>query len=78
VTEHKLTATEVLQRWRASAAAADVKLSDDDIARAEARGVVERVIATEALIARINARETVPDYLDLLAATNEGRSGHGG
>jgi hypothetical protein len=78
VADHELTTDGVLQRWRANAAAAGVKLTDEDIERISARGFLERVLATEALIARANARNVVPDYLDLLAATSEGRSGHGG
>jgi hypothetical protein len=73
--EQTLTTADVLRRWRANADAAGVHLTDEDIARISARGLLERVVATEALLARVNAREVVPDYLDLLAAATEGRSG---
>jgi hypothetical protein len=63
---------EILRRWRSNAAAAGVKLTDEDIERIAARGFVERVIATEAMIDLTNAREVTPDYLHLLSATTEG------
>jgi hypothetical protein len=71
---------ELIKRWRANAAAAGVRLTDEDIARIDGRGQVERIRAVEAIIERANAREVVPDYLDMLAtepATQAGGRANG-
>jgi hypothetical protein len=58
---------DLVRRWRANAAAAGVRLSDEDIARIDGRGQVERIRVVEAIVERANAREVVPDYLDILS-----------
>jgi hypothetical protein len=58
---------DLVRRWRANAAAAGIRLTDDDIARIDGRGQVERIRTVEAIIERANAREVVPDYLDILS-----------
>jgi hypothetical protein len=58
---------DLLGRWRANAAAAGVRLSDEDIARIDGRGQVERIRVVEAIVERAKAREVVPDYLDILS-----------
>ena len=58
---------ELIRRWRANTAAAGVRLTDEDIARIDARGQVGRIRNVEAIIARANAREVVPDYLGMLS-----------
>ena len=58
---------DIIRRWRANAAAAGVTLTDEDIARIDGRGQVERIRAVEAIVERANAREVVPDYLDILS-----------
>jgi hypothetical protein len=58
---------QLIRRWRANAAAAGVRLTDDDIARIDGRGAVARVRTVEAITERANAREIVPDYLDILS-----------
>jgi hypothetical protein len=71
---------ELIKRWRANAAAAGVRLTDEDIARIDGRGQVERIRAVEAIIERANAREVVPDYLDMLStepATQAGGRANG-
>jgi hypothetical protein len=71
---------ELIKRWRGNAAAAGVRLTDEDIARIDGRGQVERIRAVEAIIERANAREVVPDYLDMLAtepATQAGGRANG-
>lgn len=57
----------LIRRWRANAAAAGVRLTDEDIARIDGRGQVERIGNVEAIVERANAREVVPDYLDMLS-----------
>lgn len=66
---------ELVRRWRANAAAAGVRLTDEDIARIDARGQVERVRIVEAIIQRANAREVVPDYLDILSTESRTQAG---
>ena len=58
---------DLVRRWRANAAAAGVRLTDEDIARMDGRGQVERIRVVEAIVERANAREVVPDYLDILS-----------
>jgi hypothetical protein len=58
---------DLVGRWRANAAAAGVRLSDEDIARIDGRGQVERIRVVEAIVERAKAREVVPDYLDILS-----------
>ena len=58
---------DLVRRWRANAAAAGVRLTDVDIARMDGRGQVERIRVVEAIVERANAREVVPDYLDILS-----------
>ena len=58
---------DLVRRWRANAAAAGVRLTDEDIARIDGRGQVERIRVVEAIVERANAREVVPDYLDILS-----------
>jgi hypothetical protein len=58
---------DLVRRWRANAAAAGVRLSDEDIARIDGRGQVERIRVVEVIVERANAREVVPDYLDILS-----------
>jgi hypothetical protein len=65
----------LIRRWRANAAAAGLRLTDEDIARIDARGQVERIRLVEAIIERANARETVPDYLDILSTEPAGQTG---
>lgn len=67
--------TELLRRWRSNAAAAGVTLTDEDIARIEARGQVQRVRSVEAIVQNANAREVVPDYLDILSTQPKTQSG---
>jgi len=65
---------DLIRRWKANANAAGIPLTDEDIARIDARGQVERIRTVEAIVQRANAREVVPDYLAILAAqpsTNE-------
>ena len=57
----------LIRRWRANATAAGVRLTDEDIARIDGRGQVERIGNVEAIVERANAREVVPDYLDMLS-----------
>lgn len=66
---------ELIGRWRANAAAAGVSLTDDDIARIDGRGQVARIRAVEAIVQRANAREVVPDYLDILSTEPKAQSG---
>ncbi|HEX5164363.1 MAG TPA: hypothetical protein VFV93_03115 [Thermomicrobiales bacterium] len=66
---------ELIRRWRANAAAAGVRLTDDDITRIEGRGAVARVRTVEAIVERTNAREVVPDYLDLLSTESKAQTG---
>lgn len=67
----------IIARWRANTNAAGVRLNDDDIERITARGLIERVQAAEAILARVDARETVPDYLGVLAAQPAGGGADG-
>jgi hypothetical protein len=66
---------ELIRRWRANTAAAGVRLTDDDIARIDGRGAVARIRAVEAIIERANAREIVPDYLDILSTEPKAQTG---
>lgn len=66
---------DLIRRWRANAAAAGVRLSDEDITRIDGRGQVERIRLVEGIIARANAREVVPDYLDILSTEPKAQSG---
>jgi hypothetical protein len=66
---------DLIRRWRANAAAAGVRLTDEDIARMDGRGQVERIRMVEAIIERANAREVVPDYLDLLSTEPRTQAG---
>ena len=66
---------ELIRRWRANALAAGVRLTDDDIARIDGRGQVARVRTVEAIIERANAREVVPDYLDILSTEPKAQPG---
>jgi hypothetical protein len=65
----------LIARWRANAAAAGVKLTDEDIARIDGRGQVERIRAVEAIVARANARDVTPDYLDMLSTESHSQAG---
>lgn len=65
---------DLIRRWRANAAAAGVRLTDEDITRIDGRGQVERIRMVEAIIERANAREIVPDYLGILATEPGTRS----
>ena len=58
---------ELIRRWRVNAATAGLRLTDEDIARIDARGQVGRIRHVEAIIERANAREVVPDYLGVLS-----------
>ena len=58
---------DLIRRWQANAVAAGVRLTDEDIARMDGRGQVERIRIVEAIVERANAREVVPDYLDILS-----------
>jgi hypothetical protein len=67
---------EILRRWQANAAAAGVRLTEEDVARIVERGLLDRVQQVEAIVERAGARETAPDYLAILAAeTGERRDG---
>jgi hypothetical protein len=57
---------DIVRRWRASADAAGVRLTDEDVERITARGGLDRVLAVEGILKRVDAREEVPDYLALL------------
>lgn len=61
------TGEDILRRWRANAASAGVPLSDDDIARIDDRGFLERVVAIDAMLERLNAAGVAPDYLGVLS-----------
>lgn len=65
----------LLRRWRANAEAAGVRLTDEDIARIDGRGQVGRIRLVEEIIARANAREVVPDYLDILSTEPRTQAG---
>jgi len=65
----------LIARWRANAAAAGVRLTDEDIARIDGRGQVERIRAVEAIVERANAREVTPDYLDMLTTETQAQAG---
>ena len=66
------TSEEILLRWRANAASAGVTLSDEDIARIEGRGFLERVAAIDALLMRLTAHDVAPDYLHVLSVQTGG------
>jgi hypothetical protein len=66
---------DLIRRWRANTAAAGVRLTDEDIARIDGRGQVERIRAVEAIIERANARDVVPDYLDMLSTEPRTQAG---
>ncbi len=66
---------DLIRRWRANAAAAGVRLTDEDIARIDGRGQVERIRNVEAIVERAMAREVVPDYLDLLSTEPRTQAG---
>ncbi|MDQ3548758.1 MAG: hypothetical protein M3439_08050 [Chloroflexota bacterium] len=66
---------DLVHRWRANTTAAGVLLTDEDIARIDARGQVERIRVVEAIVQRANAREVVPDYLDILSTQPRTQSG---
>jgi hypothetical protein len=71
---------EIIRRWRLNAAAAGVRLSEEDIARIVGHRRIEHVRLVEAIVERCDAREVVPDYLDILAtqpATQAGERGNG-
>ncbi|HUG15091.1 MAG TPA: hypothetical protein VMM78_08730 [Thermomicrobiales bacterium] len=57
---------EIVRRWRASADATGVRLTDEDLARIESRGGLDRVLAIENILDRVAARVDVPDYLATL------------
>ena len=65
----------LIRRWRANAAAAGIKLTDDDIARIDGRGQLERIRTVEAIIQRADVGEIVPDYLGILATQPRAESG---
>lgn len=65
----------LIDRWRANAAAAGVTLTDEDIERIDSRGQLARIRAVEAIIARADAREAVPDYLDILSTEPKTQAG---
>jgi len=71
------TGDDILRRWRMNAASAGVPLSDDDIARIDARGFLERVAAIDAMLERLNAAGVAPDYLRVLSV-QAGSGGGGG
>lgn len=67
---------QIRDRWKRNAAAAGVRLTDEDIARIDERGFLARVAAIEGMIESLDATETAPDYLDILhVGTSEGRHG---
>ena len=66
---------DLVRRWRANAAAAGVRLTDEDIARIDGRGQIERIRTVEAIVERSNARESVPDYLDILSTEPRTQAG---
>jgi hypothetical protein len=66
---------DIIRRWRANAAAAGVRLTDEDIARIDGRGQVERIRSVEAIVKRVRAREVVPDYLDILSTEPRTQAG---
>lgn len=66
---------DLIRRWRANAAAAGVSLTDADIERIDSRGQLERVRNVEAIVQRANAREIVPDYLDVLSTEPKAQAG---
>lgn len=66
---------DLVRRWRANAAAAGVRLTDEDIARMDGRGQVERIRIVEGIIERANAREVAPDYLDILSTEPRAQAG---
>ena len=66
------THDEIVARWRANAALAGVRLTDEDVARiAASSGTLERVAQVEAALARIDAWATTPDFLDKRLAEPE-------
>ncbi len=65
----------LINRWRANAAAAGVTLTDEDIERIDSRGQLSRIRAVEEIIARADAREMVPDYLDILSTEPKAQAG---
>jgi len=65
------TLEDIVARWRVNAAAAGVRLSDADVERAKAAGLLERVAQNETLIARIDGWHATPDYLDKQLAEPE-------
>jgi hypothetical protein len=69
---HVATVEEIVRRWRANAAASGVRLTDDDVVRLTERGFIERVAATEAMLARLTAAEIAPDYLHTLSVQTTG------
>lgn len=65
----------LIRRWRANATAAGVTLTDEDIARIDARGQVARIRTVEAIVQRAAAREVAPDYLDILSTEPKTQAG---
>ena len=65
----------LIRRWRANAAAVGIRLTDDDIARIDGRGQLERIRTVEAIIQRADVGEIVPDYLGILATQPSAESG---
>jgi hypothetical protein len=65
---------EVVRRWQANAAAAGVRLTDEDIERISSRGTIDRVLMVEHIIATMKAANTAPDYLHVLSVYTGGGS----
>jgi hypothetical protein len=58
------TTDEIIARWRANAAAAGVRLTDEDIERLRGAAGLGRVLLVEEQLAAIDAWAATPDYLD--------------
>ena len=54
---------EIVDRWKANAAAAGVALTDEDIARISAAGFPERMAAFYRLLDELDANNLPPDHL---------------
>jgi hypothetical protein len=62
-----MNAEEIVQRLRANAAAAGVRVTEGDVARLVEQGFVERIARVERIIEDVGADDVAPDYLQLLS-----------
>lgn len=67
---------QMLARWRANAAAAGVRLTEEDIERILSRGLLDRVVRFEEIVEEAGANNVAPDYLHVLSVYSSGAGQH--